>query len=315
VPTPAPDEDGQEVGTYTLGRQIGHGGFSIVKEAFTIENGESVVHAVKIVRKRAAEDELENENLQHHFEHEIAVWRCLSNRHILPLLSVIETPYAFWAFTLLVTGGTLYDALKIHRRGLAPYLSLRYSFQLASALRYLHQDARVVHRDVKLENCVLDRPGGDLLLCDFGLADFLQGDDTPSPRQQYITPLSNGENQHCINPEDMVAGGSLAFAAPEQINSTAPLLLTAMDMWSYGIVVHALTAGQLPFTHGYAPRLQMMITKGVWDVERFVRRVDSEVAEVVIHCLEMDYDRRWTAEDVLKSAWISSYVETDGNDP
>jgi serine/threonine protein kinase len=310
---PSPDDDGQEIGPYILGRKIGHGGFSIVKEAFTVENGESVVRAVKIVRKRTAHDDLENERLQSHFEHEINVWKCLSDRYVLPLLSVIETPYAFWAFTLLSTGGTLYDALKIHRRGLPPDLALKYSFQLASALRYLHQDARIVHRDVKLENCVLDGPpalGGDLRLCDFGLADFLPGDDVPSPRPAYVTPGSNG---NCVTPDDMVAGGSLAFAAPEQIKSTAPLLLTCIDMWSYGVVVHALTVGQLPFSHEYAPRLQMMITKGVWDTDRFTSRVDSEVSEVVMKCLELDCDRRWTAENVLKSCWIQSYVESDGD--
>ena len=111
----------------------------------------------------------------------------------------------------------------------------------------------------------------------------------------------------------MVAGGSLAFAAPEQIKSTAPLLLTAIDMWSYGVVVHALVAGQLPFSHAYAPRLQMMITKGAWDIDLFTSRVDSEISEVVINCLELDCDRRWTAVDVLQSSWISSYVELDGD--
>src|SRR6202022_1317878 len=106
MPTPSPDEDGQEIGPYVLGPTIGHGGVWIVKEAYTIENGQPVVHAVKIVRKRVAQDDSENEGLQSHFEHEINVWKCLADRHILPLLSVIETPYAFWAFTLLCTGGT-----------------------------------------------------------------------------------------------------------------------------------------------------------------------------------------------------------------
>ena len=284
------------------------GGFSVVKEAFTFENGKQVQHAVKIVRKQASKDESGNEVLQSHFEHEVNVWRCLSNDFILPLLSVHETSYATWAFTLLFGGGTLFDVFKCHRQGLPPSLALKYSYQLASALRYLHQDARVVHRDVKLENCVLDRPaaeGGNLRLCDFGLADFLPGDDTPSPRQQFLTPGSIVEDKHHLRADDMVAGGSLAYAAPEQINTATPLLDTAIDMWSYGVVVHALTVGELPFHDPFAPKLQMMITKGDWNKERCAARVDSEICEVVTGCLEMNRDRRWTIADVLGSQWIS----------
>ena len=147
MPAPAPDDEGQEIGSYVIGRQIGVGGFSVVKEAFTIENGKQVQHAVKIVRKHATTDESGNETLQSHFEREVIIWRCLSNRYILPLLSVIETPYATWAFTLLFAGGTLFDVFKNYRQGLPPSLALKYSYQLASALRYLHQDALVVHRE------------------------------------------------------------------------------------------------------------------------------------------------------------------------
>jgi serine/threonine protein kinase len=307
VPTPAPDDEGQEIGSYIIGRQIGVGGFSVVKEAFTFENGKEVQHAVKIVRKHAIKEEAGDEVLQSHFEREINIWKCLNHRNVLPLLSVVDTSYATWAFTLLFAGGTLFDVFKNHRQGLPPPLALKYSYQLASALRYLHQDVRVVHRDVKLENCVLD--GGNLRLCDFGLADFLPGDDTPSPRENFVTPHSNVPDKHQIRPEDMVAGGSLAYAAPEQINSLTPLLETAIDMWSYGVIVHALTVGELPFHDHFAPKLQKMITKGEWNVDRFAARVDSEVCEVVTRCLEMDRDRRWTAADILNSQWISYYIE------
>src|SRR6202035_3813379 len=128
---PAPDDEGQEIGSYTIGRQIGVGGFSVVKEAIATDNAKQV-HAVKIVRKHATKDELGNERVQSHIEHEINVWKCLSNRYILPLLSVIDTSYATWAFTLLFTGGTLFDAFKKNRQGLPPMMALKYAYQVAS---------------------------------------------------------------------------------------------------------------------------------------------------------------------------------------
>lgn len=310
-----PDDAGQEIGSYIIGRVLGVGGFSIVKEAVTHENGRQVCHAVKIVRKHAVPDESSNERLQSHFEHEINVWKCVSNPYILPLLDVIDTSYATWAFTLLFAGGTLFDAFKSYRQGLPPQMTLKYSYQLASALRYLHQDARIVHRDVKLENCVLDKhwdEGGNLRLCDFGLADFLPGDDTPSPRQQFTTPQPHGSGNphHSIRPEDMVAGGSLAYAAPEQIRSTVPLLDTGIDVWSYGVVVHALTIGELPFYDPLPVRLQDRILRNEWNKDRFSGRVDSEISEVVLNCLETDSTKRWETMQVLESQWLSLYKES-----
>jgi len=320
VPTPNPDDEGQEIGSYVIGRQLGVGGFSVVKEAITFEDGKQIKHAVKIVRKRASHDEAGSEAVQIHFEHEITVWKCLSSRYILPLLDVIDTSYATWAFTLLFTGGTLFDLFRSHRQGLPPTLALKYAFQLASALRYLHEDARVIHRDVKLENCVLDRPaseGGNLRLCDFGLADFLPGDDTPSPRQQFAKPGGHAQGhqaKHRIRPEDMIAGGSLAYAAPEQINSLTPLLDTAIDMWSYGIVLHAITVGELPFHDPFPPKLQLMIIKGRWNTERCAARVDSEICEIIMNCLQMEPGSRWTSREVLQSQWLSLYSEDQSSD-
>lgn len=310
IPTPAPDDEGQEIGPYIIGRQIGIGGFSVVKEAFTFQNGERVQHAVKIVRKNVTSDEVGNEKLQSQFDHEVSVWRCLSNPFIMPLFSVIETQYATWAFTELFCGGTLYDALTVHQQGLPPMLALKYAHQLASALRYLHQDARIVHRDVKLENCVIDgswTEGGNLKLCDFGLADFLPGDDTPAPRETFLTPQSFVNGHNSTKQEETVVGGSLAYAAPEQLRSPSPLLETAVDMWSYGAVLHALTIGELPFNDAFPGRLRDLILKEQWDKLRFIGRVDPEVSEVIMNCLQMDSTLRWSAVDVLNSQWVSLY--------
>lgn len=272
--------------------------------------------AVKIVRKQLSSSD--TDGLRSHIEHEINVWKCLSNRYILPLLTVIDDSYATWAFTLLFEGGTLLDVFNTYRQGLPPALALKYAYQLASALRYLHQDAHVVHRDVKLENCVLDRPasaGGNLRLCDFGLADFLPGDDTPSPRAQFVNPQSNAEKTAHLRPEDMVAGGSLAFAAPEQINSQTPLLDTRIDMWSYGVVLHALVMGELPFYDPFPPKLQVLITSGIWNIDRCKARLDPEISQIIISCLDLDPSRRQTAADILGGSYLSLYAGIDTNTP
>ena len=337
-PQPEPDDEGQEVGEYVLGRQVGFGGFSIVREAFTIEGDERVLRAVKIVRRViASKSEQENEQFQADFEREVGLWRCLGHRHNLPLIAVYVTPFATFCFTKLNTGGTLFDLVRANRNGLRQELARRYAYQLASAIRYLHEDMHIVHRDIKLENCLLDlsapnapSEGGNLLLCDFGLAEFT----TRTPRRSspypssdttpYGSPPSHNDDpaeaamRHHIGLSEMSTSiaGSLQYAAPELIMSPAGLLSTAVDIWAYGVVIYALMVGDLPFQHIFQPRVQMMILAGQWDLgalrgaEEVVKAGrEDEVEEVVAGCLEMRSEERWTVGRVLGCAWLEGCQE------
>ena len=332
---PEPDSEGQEVGEYVLGREIGFGGFSLVREAYTIEGDERVLRAVKIVRRQLPDkDESENEQFQAEFEREVRLWRCLGHRHILPLIAVYNTQFATFCFTKLNTGGTLFDLVRRNRKGLSSDLARRYTYQLASAIRYLHEDMRIVHRDVKLENCLVDLSapnaedeGGNLLLCDFGLAEFMTRTPrrtSPSPSADttpYGTPPARDLDHpptHHIGPSKFSTSvaGSLEYAAPELILSPASLLSTAVDMWAFGVVIFALVVGDLPFRHTFQPKVQSMIQAGEWDLQALRASTASteqgredQVEEVMSGCLNMNSAERWTISKVLGSLWLAGCQE------
>jgi serine/threonine protein kinase len=324
-PVPSePDDEGQEVGAYVIGKQIGFGGFSVVKEAFTIENDVRVRRAVKIVRKKVmGKKERENEQLQTDFEHEVLLWRLLNHRHILPLIAVYDTDFATFCFTQLNTGGTLFDLVRDNRKGLKSELAKRYSFQLASALRYLHEDMHVVHRDIKLENCLLDMTGphaltegGNLLLCDFGMAEFVTSDGTAETRDGSQSSFDNIHKN--IGPSDTSTSivGSLPYAAPERVNGSTEPLTTAVDMWAFGVVVFCLLTGDLPFQDTFQPRVPLLIMRGDWDEEALRSAqgaIGSEdmIVEVVRGCLQLDIDMRWNVGQVLASEWLENCKEED----
>ena len=321
--TPEPDSEGQEVGEYVLGKQVGFGGFSTVREAFTIEGDEKICRAAKIVRKQLpGKEEAENDRLQAEFEHEVQLWRCLGHRNILPLIEVYDTNFATFCFTKLNTGGTLFDKVRANRNGLGRDLTRRYAYQLASAIRYLHEDVRIVHRDIKLENCLIDvsdpdtaKDGGNLLLCDFGLAEFIANDmrrDSPDPFQRE----TNGHVHHSISPSDaaMSIAGSLQYASPELIMSPAGFLSPCVDVWAFGVVIYALLVGDLPFQHVFQPRVQMMILAGEWNVETLEKAqgvvgYEDEALEVMYGCLDMNSDARWSVAQVLGCRWLMGMQE------
>lgn len=321
IKAPEPDDEGQGIGydsEYIIGKQIGYGGFSVVKEVTSMENGKPVTDAVKIVRKlQQDKSELENEQIQTQFDHEVEIWRFLRHPYILPLLRVYTTDYATFCITRLNKGGTLFDLIRDTRRlkknGLPAHLVKRYAYQLASAMRYLHNDVQVVHRDIKLENCLLDmtvadaeRDGGDLLLCDFGMADFIVSDQRDGP-----DPHSIGENQN-IGPAETSTSiaGSLQYAAPELFNAPGPVFSPAADIWAFGVVVFALLTATLPFNDGLDIKTIEKIRNCEWDAELVrnaeaaqVSNIDDALA-LVRGCLEVDVEKRWNVHDILECAWL-----------
>ncbi|KAK4693054.1 hypothetical protein P7C71_g4267, partial [Lecanoromycetidae sp. Uapishka_2] len=320
---PEPDAEGQEVGEYVIGKQVGFGGFSTIKEAYTLEGDERICRAVKVVRKQVpSKDESENDALQAEFEHEVSVWRCLGHRNILPLIEVYVTTYATFCFTKLNTGGTLFDIVRTNRHGLSRDLARRYAYQLASAIRYLHEDARIVHRDIKLENCLIDisdpvaaKDGGNLLLCDFGLAEFINSDTRRSSPDPDERPTDRPPPKN-IGPSETSTSiaGSLQYASPELIMSPAGFLSPVVDMWAYGVIMYALLVGDLPFQHIFQPRVQMMILAGEWNMEALARAegvvgYEEEVLGFVAGCLEMESADRWTISKVLRSTWLDGCQE------
>ena len=317
----APDDEGQEVGEYVLGRQIGFGGSSVVKEAFTIEGDTRICRAVKIVRKQVAnKEDWENERFQADFEREVGLWRCLSHRHVLSLIAVHVTPFATFCFTQRSSGGTLFDLVRVNRQGLPGDLIRRYAYQLASAIRYLHEDMRVVHRDIKLENCLVhfshpDAPQqrGDLLLCDFGLAEFEVNDHGRDSSDFY------GRNPPPTTPAALSVTntsfvGSLAYASPELILGPPGFFSRVIDLWALGVVISALLLGHLPFQHPLPSQLQQRILAGEWDAAALRQAAgatgfEEEVLEVVHGCLHMQSEERWVISQVLESRLLNGCPE------
>ncbi|CAL5871118.1 uncharacterized protein PFLUO_LOCUS5364 [Penicillium psychrofluorescens] len=328
-PASQPDDEGQMIGTdYVLGKQIGFGGFSTVKEAFKVEeHGATKRLAVKIVRKNiSGRSEQENDEVQAEFDHEVRVWRYLSHPHVLTLDAVYETDYATFCFTKLAIGGTLFDLVRQNRGGLDPKLAKKYSYQLASAIRYLHEDARVVHRDIKLENCLLnpveDEDGtisSTLVLCDFGMAEWMtidDGGDCPDPYDD-VADRPPPKQMGPAGSSTSVAG-SLEYASPELLLSTNGVIHPCVDIWAFGVIVFTVIVGSRPFQDPFAPRIQSNILSGTWNHDSVLGEVSDELIrtdhadalELIKGCLHMEVDKRWTIRDILGCSWLGEVAES-----
>ncbi|KAF5315503.1 hypothetical protein D9619_007040 [Psilocybe cf. subviscida] len=223
-PTPQqtanPDDEGQVVTGYTLGPIIGYGATSIIRTA-TSSSGTQT--AVKIVRRSDLVKAGNAPQARRKLEHEAAVWGTLSHEHVLPLFSVVHHPYADYFFTLYCPAGSLLDILNRDGSPALPQddagMMLR---QVVRGLRYLHDTAGYVHRDLKLENVLVDEMG----VCkigDFGMSRRIDSDDdTDDDQEDYLHLPSFGGGMANVNNSTGVHR-AVSLAAPSKRIPRSPL--------------------------------------------------------------------------------------------
>ncbi|KAJ7659865.1 kinase-like domain-containing protein, partial [Mycena rosella] len=315
-----PDSEGQVVGGFTLGPIIAHGGFSTIRRATSASTG--AVVAVKIVprqRERA---------VARRIAHEETVWAALSHEHVLPLFACIHLPTADFFVTQLCPAGSLFD---IMRGGVPPREDAGRMFrQIVRGLRYLHVEKRLVHRDVKLENVLVDE-GGVCRIADFGMARGIdevgEWSELEQPEREGLpipnpsAPGGGGANVHRAvslavprsarrdaprpaTPTTTTTEfqpGSLPYAAPELLGPP-PLTYPApaQDIWALGVLLYALLVGTLPFNDSFEPRLVLKILGGTYTPPQ---NASARTLVVLRGCLAPRVQDRWGVERVDEAAW------------
>jgi MAP/microtubule affinity-regulating kinase len=323
--TNLPDSEGSIIGGYTLGPIIGHGGSSTIRRASSTSGG---IVAVKIVARSDLAKQGNPTLARKRLDYEASIWATLSHEHILPLFSTVHTSYADYFFTLFCPTGSLYDIIKRYGQQAFPLDDLAVVFgQVVRGLRYLHEVAGVVHRDIKLENVLVDEMGV-CRIADFGMArkiGELDGDDEYNPedgdrhhgRATPHTLIRNARHRNSAplasktptQPAHVFQPGSLPYAAPELLRSSPLAPHPAQDIWALGVLLYVMLTGRLPFHDSFEPRVQMKILHGAFDIPHDIGRGAERILR---GCLDSSVHTRWTIDMVDEVAWdIGSTTEDD----
>ncbi|XP_076640385.1 serine/threonine-protein kinase SIK3 isoform X2 [Colletes latitarsis] len=255
------------VGYYELEKTIGKGNFAVVKMATHVVTKSKV--AIKIIDKT----KLNEENLAKIFR-EVHIMKRLRHPHIIRLYQVMETDKMIYLVTEYAPGGEIFDHLV--RNGRMPEPEARRIFrQIVLAVRYLHQQ-RVVHRDLKAENLLLDADN-NIKLADFGFSN----EYTPG------VPLSTW----C---------GSPPYAAPE-IFEGKQYDGPRADVWSLGVVLYILVCGALPFDGPTMQLLRSVVISGKFRIPFFM---SAECEKLIRHMLVVEPERRLSISQILAHSWM-----------
>jgi serine/threonine-protein kinase len=212
----------------------------------------------------------------------------LNHPNVCTIYEVGETEGRAFIAMELVEGQSLAD--KLAAGPLPPEQVLRYGEQVAEALEHAHSRG-VVHRDLKCANVVIT-PEGRAKVLDFGLAGRLRDDDFVEATTQ---SLGSAELSGKI-------AGTLPYMAPEQLRGQPAD--SRSDLWSLGVMLYEMAAGERPFRGGTAFEVSSAILgQPTPPLQRTTTgQVPPQLQTIIEHCLEKDPDARYQRSGEVRAA-------------
>ncbi|KAI7278634.1 serine/threonine protein kinase-like protein [Hortaea werneckii] len=160
------------------------------------------------------------------------------NRHpfVVKLYYAFQDQEKLYLILEYAQGGELFTHLAMERM-FTEEVAAFYMAEMILALEHLHYNVRVIYRDLKPENCLLDSEG-HLLLTDFGLS-----------------KVALEEDDHRANS----ILGTIEYMAPEVIQGQGYDF--TVDWWSLGAIGYDLLTGNPPFGGNNHAKIQQNICK------------------------------------------------------
>jgi MAP/microtubule affinity-regulating kinase len=256
---------------YTVGRQLGQGAYATVK--YAVHKRTNHKFAVKTYDKVRLLDPSRKKSVHR----EIKILGKLEHPHIVKLFDTIEAPRQLHLVMEYLAGGSLHYHLKRSpNRHLTEAETKRLFRQVLSAIEYCHS-LNVTHRDLKLENILLD-DRRNIKLIDFGFATCFPNDKKAK-----------------------IFCGTPSYMSPE-IVARKEYYGPPADVWALGVLLFVMLSGVYPFKGRDDKDLYRKIIKGQFEVPQVV----AAAPRAMIHrMMSIDPSRRPSVKELLSDAWLN----------
>ncbi|HMM79322.1 MAG TPA: protein kinase [Pyrinomonadaceae bacterium] len=260
---------------YEIVKKIGGGGMGAVYLSNDRNLG-GVQRAVKEMVQAHIEDAQQAKAIDD-FRRESMILSSLDHPSIPTIYDYFfdSTEGRFYLVMKYISGGDLAGRLRAAPEGRIDELTVaEWGFQIADVLSYLHNlPQRIVYRDLKPSNVMLDGSTGKIMLIDFGIA--------------------RSVNQ--IEERGVTAVGTMGYAPPELFSGNVE---PRSDIYSLGSTMFHLMTGADPQNN---PLL-------IFDFEKNPRprqinpRLSDQIEKILMKCVEYSAEKRFASAADLRDA-------------
>ena len=224
-------------GKYRIERVLGQGGFGITYLAVQTSLQRQVAVKEFFMKDFCSRDEATHmmsapstassklvEQYRKKFIKEARNLARLSHPNIIGVIDIFEENDTVYYVMPYLTGGSLEDYVKKHGV-LSESEAMNFIRQIASALKYMHEEEHICHYDVKPANILLDSKGNAVLI-DFGISKNYDA----SGHETTTTPI----------------GMSEGYAPIEQYQQNVEEFSPVSDVYALGATLYFLLHGKRP---------------------------------------------------------------------
>lgn len=254
---------GRSLGHYRVAEEISRGGMGVVYRATDTHLNRDV--ALKVLPQEVTSDD----DVRRRFLREAQAASALEHPHIAVIHGADEVDGIAYIAMELIRGEKLSELLT--RSKLPAARSLELAAEIAAGLSRAHEKG-IVHRDLKPAN-VMVTDEGHAKIIDFGIAKLIE-----------VSSAGGAQTKTSHDTGVGVVLGTMTYMSPEQ--ARGEVVDHRSDIFSFGILLHEMLAGQPPFRgktgietasailHEPAPRLPSLgpavITEATADIQRIV---------------------------------------------
>jgi serine/threonine protein kinase/Tfp pilus assembly protein PilF len=258
---------GKIISHYKILEKLGEGGMGVVYKAQDTKLDRIV--ALKFLPKHLLCDE----SAKTRFAHEAKAASALDHQNIATIYEIDEVEGECFISMAYIEGKSLKELIR--EKPLSMDAVLNISIQIAEGLNTAHKKG-IVHRDIKSDNIMLTDEGL-VKIMDFGLAK-LKG----------VTKLTTTG----------ATLGTLQYMSPEQAQGME--VDQRSDIFSFGVVLYEMIAGQLPFKGEHeAAIIYSIINETPEPLARYKATVPEGLQRIVDKALAKDRDERYQHIDDL----------------
>ena len=270
---------------YLYGRLIGQGAFGKVNIGLNILAGRVV--AIKSFNKKELDKNGEN---MKKILYETDLMKKLNHPNITKILEVFEDDDYILISMEYINGGNLFSFVKKRRK--LSEKTAKYLFkQIILGIQHIHSH-KIVHRDIKLENILIDL-NNNIKICDFGIGKIL------SYNKQLLF-------DKC---------GTPMYMAPEILLSSKNHGYEGypVDIWSAGISLYIMLSGTLPFNlkNNNSTSMEESSENNIElqysiinNEPKHIEKISDEARDLLKGLLNKNPNKRLTIEQILNHPWL-----------